>query len=320
MRGAACNGSCRERLEVWTRRRDRSVVQPTRSCFGAPARTAAACGALRATAAVENDLRYGRGAETGPWSNRLAPASGLQHKKTAVACGGAACNGGFGGGAGENGVERTTSALQSFQVDRELWRTPAPRTPRRTSARFPGHSASTGRTRRSRGIVHGLLGSARPVSRTRFPRSTPSHFGSLSRCDGIPGLWPVLRVCTHDPRADGVHPQRLSWVLCPPVLGAWPRALRRCSLGTDRHPWARAVGGCIESAGPRAGPMGKLGGGCRCAPFQSFDPRSDGCRSPGPCPLVVGEAALLRCQASASGVCPPTGSRNGFWRNLRMLS
>jgi len=71
----------------------------------------------------------------------------------------------------------------------------------------------------------------------------------------------------------------------------------------------RVIGGCIEPAGPLIDPMDRTGGGAWLAPFQSFAPRSGGCRSPGPCPLVVGVTALQRCHASAAGVYPPTGSR-----------
>jgi hypothetical protein len=144
-------------------------------------------------------------------------------------------------------------------------------------------------------------------SRARF-LATPGRFPGVTASRTCR---PVLRVCTHDPRANGVRSRRLSWGLCPPVLGAWRRALRRRSRAVDRHPRVRAVDGCVEPAGPRAGPMAGRRGGFRCAPFQSFRPRSDGCRSPGPCPRVVGESALQRRQASASGGCPPTGSRMG---------
>ena len=222
-------------------------------------------------------------------------------------------------GAGENGVERATSPLQSFGMGRGLWRTPAPPTPRLTLARFPGPSVSTGHTRRSRGSSMAPTGSPRPT-RTRFPRSVPSYAGSLPRHNGLPGLWPVLRVCTHDLRADGVHPRRLSWGSCPPVLGAWSRALRRRSLAADRHlrsasrRWLH-----VEPAGPRVRPLDGGRGGLRCAPFQSFRPRSDGCRLPGPCPRVVGEAALQAARPPLQGFVPRSDP-GWFWRNLRMLS
>jgi hypothetical protein len=156
-----------------------------------------------------------------------------------------------------------TSPLQSFGIIRGLPRIPVPRTPRRTSARYPGGFGECG-----------VPGSLPALSRGPDSKSSIEHpprfLARPERSSGrqLPGLRPVLRVCTHSLRAGSVHLRRLSWGSCPPVLGAGRPAHHRLrSTWTVIHA-RRAADGCRILPVRRISPPAATGG----LPFKAFTP------------------------------------------------
>jgi hypothetical protein len=86
-------------------------------------------------------------------------------------------------------------------------------------------------------------------------------------------------------------------------VGLGPGSSRARALAAYEPSCARGAGdGCVEPAGPED----RFSRRPAWDPFQSLAPRSDGYRLPGPCPLVVGTAALqITVRAPASGLRSP---------------
>jgi hypothetical protein len=179
-----------------------------------------------------------------------------------------------------------------------------------------------------------------PDSKSSFEHP-PRFLARPERSSGrqLPGLRPVLRVCTHSLRAGSVHPRRLSWGSCPPVLGAGRPAHHRLrSTWTVIHA-RRAADGCrilpVRRIAPPAAnwrapfqsvPSDRMGAGCPVPallwfagrrstavprPLQGLVPRSDSSRSwrtSGCFPRVSLWGALLRRAGSGlfSRSHPPT--------------
>jgi len=130
----------------------------------------------------------------------------------------------------------------------------------------------------------------------------PCPSSEVAPSTALPGPWPVLRVCT-DRSPHGSRPSAMA------LMGFLPRGTRRIRTspftphrGPSSGCGAARFGGRTALPGSANGRPWTLHphvhGGTRDVPlaraFRSFSPRPDGCRSPGPCPLVVRRPAFPR--------------------------